>query len=322
MTKRADFQAAMMKKLEEQSANADPQRPVRARAPETPVALHARELRQGLEDQLEELRERLKQGAVQKLDPTRVRRSRWCNRHPAAFEDAVFRQLKESITRTGGNEQPILVRPLEGLEGEYELVYGHRRHEACRQLGVPVRALVSEVSDEELPRLMEWENADRSDLSAYEQGMQYARMLREGLYPDARSLAQAFNRSDALISRLLSYAELPADVIGLFPDPRKLSAKSAEALRAALKKDRARVLEVAAEIKSSGEPANTQGRVDRLLNAKPPARVVQHKGKDGLVVRITRAHGRVQLEIHRDLSAQQLKELLQQIERLAPATSG
>ena len=49
--------------------------------------------------------------------------------------------LKNSISKNG-QRVPVLVRPLEG--DRYNLIYGRRRLEACRELGIKVRAIVTE----------------------------------------------------------------------------------------------------------------------------------------------------------------------------------
>ena len=48
--------------------------------------------------------------AARLLDPKRVRRSRWANRHAQSFTDPEFLALKEELSNAGGNVQPIKVR--------------------------------------------------------------------------------------------------------------------------------------------------------------------------------------------------------------------
>ena len=49
---------------------------------------------------------------VRRLDPRRIRASAWANRHPASFEGAEFAALRDEIAASGGNVQPIKVRPV------------------------------------------------------------------------------------------------------------------------------------------------------------------------------------------------------------------
>lgn len=201
----------------------------------------------------EELRERLKvfDGAlpVRSLDPQDVRPSRWANRHEDSFVDAAFAELKADIASAGTNVQPVSVRRiartqadvLDGSTGPgeatYELVFGHRRHRACLELGLPLQAMVVEVGDRELFEAMERENRARKNLSAWEQGVMYRRALDEGLYPSQRRLAESLGVDVSLVSKSLSLARLPDAVIKAFPSPLEIQFRWAQPLAEALQKD-------------------------------------------------------------------------------------
>jgi ParB family chromosome partitioning protein len=87
--------------------------------------------------------------------------------------------------------QAIKVRPLKpGGEFKYEVVFGHRRHRACLELGLPVLAVVDNLGGVELFVQMDRENRSRKNLSAWEQGMMYLRALENGLFPSNRQLAE------------------------------------------------------------------------------------------------------------------------------------
>jgi ParB family chromosome partitioning protein len=124
-----------------------------------------------VEGELGKLRDRLKEheGAAptRKLDPQTIVPSRWANRHPDSFSTAEFARLKQDIELVGGNVQPISVRPLIDQPGKYEIVFGHRRHRACSDLGIAVLATIdtSAVSDHDLFSAMDRENRERADLS-------------------------------------------------------------------------------------------------------------------------------------------------------------
>jgi ParB family chromosome partitioning protein len=148
-----------------------------------------------LKDELEVLRGRLRDfdGSLvaRQVDPGSIKASRWANRHEASFSTAAFAALKASIEHAGGNTQPILVR--DHGAGQYEIVFGHRRHRACLELGLPVFAVVADGSlgDLEVFLSMERENRDRADLSPYEQGVSYLAAIESGLFPSVRRLAEA-----------------------------------------------------------------------------------------------------------------------------------
>ena len=73
----------------------------------------------------------------------------------------------------------------------YEIVFGHRRHRACLELGLLVVTLVKDLTEQELFEQMDRENRQRKDLTAYEQGEMYRHALDEGLYPSMRKLSES-----------------------------------------------------------------------------------------------------------------------------------
>lgn len=78
-------------------------------------------------------------------------------------DDPEFLNFVEGIRREG-QKLPILVRPLPDRPGHYQVAYGHRRHRACQILGIPVRAVVAPLTDEELVVAQGIENAEREIL--------------------------------------------------------------------------------------------------------------------------------------------------------------
>ena len=213
----------------------------------------------------QDLRERLKafEGAtpVRPLDPATVRPSRWANRHEASFSNAAFDELKAEIEAAGGNVQPVSVRPVAAvLNGStaggvaYELVFGHRRHRACLELGLPLLAMVTELNDRELFETMERENRARKNLSAWEQGGMYKRALDEGLYPSQRKLSESLGVDVSLVSKSLSLARLPDAVVMAFASPLEIQFRWAQPLAEALQKDPDALISRAQRIQQAGQP--------------------------------------------------------------------
>jgi ParB family chromosome partitioning protein len=175
---------------------------------------------------------------VRSLDPQRVVPSRWANRHSTAFQSADFVALREEIRQAGGNVQPIKVRPVNGREdADFEIVFGHRRHRACLELGLPVLSMIEPVSDTELFTAMDRENRQRKDLSPWEQGLMYRKALDDGLYPSLRRLADAVGADAGNVSKALTLARLPDAVVEAFPSPLSIQYNWGPALSAAVQKD-------------------------------------------------------------------------------------
>ncbi len=198
------------------------------------------------------------------LDAQLIRPGRWANRHPSAFSDDHFDQLKKDIADAGGNVQPIKVRS--APDGSYEVVFGHRRHRACLELGLPVVALVvTDLSDPKVWEEMERENRARANLSPYEQGLHYRRALDEGLFPSTRKLAQAIGVDISQAAKVISLARLPDWVISAFRSPRDIQVNWASELSAAVEKDPQGVLDRARDLAENRPHSQTPRQVFATL---------------------------------------------------------
>ena len=228
---------------------------------------------QQVEGELATLREKLRQydGALptRKMDPKTIRPSRWANRHETSFSTAEFAGLKADIEHAGGNVQPILVRPLKDEPGQFELVFGHRRHRASLELGIPVLASiwVDELGDAALFAAMDRENRERADLSPYEQGVMYQRALEEQLFPTQRQLAEGLGVSHTWVRKALLVAQLPPTVVECFRSPLEISFRHAEQIHSAMEKDRRGFLKRVERLR--GHSLSAALVLARLLDAKP-----------------------------------------------------
>lgn len=191
---------------------------------------------------------------VRSMDPRTIRRSEWANRNAVSFEGAEWTAFKEDIRSNGGNETPIRVRPLAAPAGDvdFEIIYGHRRHQACLELGIPVRAQIEDASEHKMFVAMELENRSRKDLSAWEQGVFYAKALDKGLYPSARKLAEAIHRDLSDVGKALALSRLPEVVIAAFASPLDLQFRWAKPLTDANQADPEGLLARAKSIVASG----------------------------------------------------------------------
>jgi ParB family chromosome partitioning protein len=215
----------------------------------------------------EVLRLAAERGSLQ-LDAREVAPSRWANRHADSFKGVEFEAFKTEILDAGGNVQPIMVRPLDAAAGQggakYEVVFGHRRHRACLELGLPVNAVVKPLGDRDLFGHMERENRLRRNLSAYEQGVMYRRAIDEGMFPSLRQLATFIGRAPGDVSNALHIAQLPQEVLDAFPSPNDIQFRWIKKLKDALERDRQGVIEAAAQAAAQALPA---GKAFKLLAA-------------------------------------------------------
>lgn len=193
-----------------------------------------------VESELSAAKEKLSQYSeslpVKKLDPQKIRASKFANRVTQSFSDNRFNTLKEEIKNAGGNVQPIKVRPIKN--GEYEIVYGHRRHRACLDLGIEVIAIIHDgMTDKALFEEMSRENEQRKDLSAYELAAHYNRGIQMKLYKNWSEIGAVLGKAKSLMTRYSALAELPQEIVDIFPSPNEIQPKWAEKLRKVLNDD-------------------------------------------------------------------------------------
>lgn len=180
-----------------------------------------------------------------RLDPESIGLTEYANRHELSLstKDETFKAFKASI-QINGQDTPVRVRPAaSGALTPYELVEGHRRLAAIRELNreteggfqIFARLDAKAVEAKDLVLKMYRENADREDLSAYETGTMFAQWLRNGICKTQRELAGLVGLKENTVSQYLSIAQLPAEICGAFGDVRTISVRWAAALAAALK---------------------------------------------------------------------------------------
>lgn len=158
----------------------------------------------------EEIERRLSEGQViVELDPNLIDQSIVVDR--LGVSDEAQAGLVAQI-REHGQQVPILVRPHPDDGGRYQVAYGHRRLRAIRQLGRMVRAVVRDLTDEQLVVSQGQENNSRSDLSYIERCYFAARLEARGFSRDI--IMASLGVDKAALSRMIALvARLPAEII-------------------------------------------------------------------------------------------------------------
>ena len=168
---------------------------------------------------------------VVELDPSLVETSFVADRLRSTSLDNEA--LVQSI-RNHGQQVPILVRPHPTSAGRYQVAYGHRRLRAAEELRRAVRAVVKELSDEDLVIAQGQENSARTDLSYIERAL-FAAALEDRRFERPVIMA-ALNMEKTQLSRLIAVARsIPTEIanaIGPAPKAgRPRWTQLAEALR-------------------------------------------------------------------------------------------
>jgi len=157
--------------------------------------------------QLKTIVRKLEKDQVLSLDPSEIKPTRFKNRNEIFLQTESFHDLKQQII-ADGQIIPICVRPSEDQNYKYDLIYGRRRLEACRQLGIEVKAIKSDSSDKEL-LINQWLENQRADLNYIEEMSNLVLMKEEGIFDSDKEIAEALGMSKSKVSQLLSLQAIP-----------------------------------------------------------------------------------------------------------------
>ncbi len=144
--------------------------------------------------------------------------------------DLEMKELMDSIEESG-IIHPILVRPKEG--GEYEVISGHRRWEACKELGIKqVPAKVLYLDDDEATVLMVNSNIQREHVlpseKAFAYKMRYDALAHQGITSrqlgarlrTSEQLAQDVSESARQIQRYIRLTQLIPPILQMVDENR------------------------------------------------------------------------------------------------------
>ncbi|KDR28490.1 MULTISPECIES: ParB/RepB/Spo0J family partition protein [Caballeronia] len=141
----------------------------------------------------------------------------------------AYAELRENL-RHNALITPVAIRPR--LEGGFELVSGHWRTDAYRELGrTEIDCVLSESTETEASLGAFYANLLQSDLTDYEKylGFKDIQQRFEGI--TQAKMAEQAGVGEAAISRLMAYSDLPAEVLAMLDEkPGLFGATSGTAL--------------------------------------------------------------------------------------------
>ena len=121
------------------------------------------------------------------------------------IDPAVVDELAQSITDLG-QLQAVLVRP---MGKRYEIVFGHRRYLACRQLMTQtIRAEIRPMTEGEAAVIRAVENLQRVDLTSIEEAKVYAR-LRDKHNMTLEEIGLKMKKKAGTVKRRLDLLKMP-----------------------------------------------------------------------------------------------------------------
>jgi ParB family chromosome partitioning protein len=173
-------------------------------------------------------------------------------------------ELRENL-RHNKLIHPVVVRPRP--DGSFEIVSGHHRTDAFREIGrQTIRCVLDETTEEEANSGAFYANLMQSDLTDYEKYLGFAQMQQRQGTTQAQ-LAEQAGVDASLISRLMAFADLPNSVHQILQtQPGLLGAKAGSALAAIARNGNdAKVIEV---VRRLVDKEVDEGQAVRLASTK------------------------------------------------------
>ena len=161
-------------------------------------------------DAAKALEQRLLAGAdVIELDPALIDSSFVTDRLDESAADCAV--LVASL-REHGQQVPILVRPHPQISGRYQVAYGHRRLRALREMQRHAKAVVRQLTDDQLVIAQGQENSARRDLSFIERASFAVLLEDRGFGRETIMASLTVDKTE--LSRLISYRRgLPDELV-------------------------------------------------------------------------------------------------------------
>ncbi|WEX74279.1 plasmid partitioning protein RepB [Sinorhizobium numidicum] len=161
-------------------------------------------------ERAQELERQLAEGhAIVELEPSLIDASFVVDRLGVTVEAqaALVQQIRDH-----GQQVPILVRPHPTAKERYQVAYGHRRLAALREIGGKVKAVIRNLSDEQLVISQGQENNTRTDLSFIERSLFATRLEDRGFSREI--IMSSLGVDKAALSKMITIVRrLPVAVI-------------------------------------------------------------------------------------------------------------
>jgi len=132
-----------------------------------------------------------------------------------------------------GQKIPIVIREIpkevkkDNSEICYEVVAGSRRLWSALYVvnqfneQFRLKAIIKTLDDKQSAIECEKEN-DREELSAFERGMYYHRLIKQGVFDNQKQLSDSLNIPRTSLQELLEFGNIDIRIIEVFPDPREI----------------------------------------------------------------------------------------------------
>jgi len=159
------------------------------------------------------------------IDPTKCCNWKYADRN--SFELGNIEELAEDI-KLNGQLQPVIVRKIDSLDYEYEVIAGERRWRACSFANIALKAIVTNEDDTGCMIIQTSENKKKS-LSPYSLAISYQKIMSD-LQISQNELSRKLNIPKGSFSELMSFNRVPNEIWIAVDDMSKVKPKTASFL--------------------------------------------------------------------------------------------
>ncbi|MEM5372237.1 ParB/RepB/Spo0J family partition protein [Paraburkholderia azotifigens] len=224
-------------------------------------------------------------------------------------------ELRENL-RHNKLVHPVVIR--RRPDGTKEIVSGHNRIDEYKALGrAKIKAVFEDSTEDEAAANAFWANLLQSDLTDFEKYRGFKQM--QGRFPaiTQAEMAEQSGLSEAMISYLLAFDDLPSEVLSVLNDQPALIGSHAGKTLAGLAKN-GRTAEVIAAVGQLAEGKIDQAQAVKLASAKPAkaakaAETVKIKAGKADYCVMRRAANVVRLQFKSDEEASRVQAALQKV---------
>ncbi|MGF6768027.1 ParB family chromosome partitioning protein [Paraburkholderia sp. GAS199] len=224
-------------------------------------------------------------------------------------------ELRENL-RHNKLVEPIVIRRTP--DNRFEIVSGHNRVDQYKALGRDrIRAVIEESTDDEAAASAFYSNLMQSDLTDYEKYRGFKQMQERFPSISQAKMAEQSGLSEALVSYILAFDDLPREVIAVLEEQPALIGSHAGKTLAGLAKT-GRSEEVISAVRQLAEGKIDQAQAVKLASAKPAkpavtAETVKIKAGKADYCVMRRAANVVRLQFKSDEEASRVQLALQKV---------
>jgi len=196
----------------------------------------------------------------------------WVYADRSHFELGDIDDLAEDI-KTNGQLQPAIIRKIDSLSHEYEIICGERRWRACSFYNLPLKAIVVDKDDLDCVVIQTSENK-KQQLSSYSLAKVYLKMMNN-LKISQNELSKRLNIPKSSFSELMSFNKVPQEIWDSVADMTLISAKTASYLSKICDKSenyKNAVLSISHKIREGAGESTLNNLIEKIINNSKTSR--------------------------------------------------